>query len=130
MKDEHQASFTHAVQQAPKPLPLWKICIHGQLIKMLQIALNNQCGANLAVDGWFGDDTLEACITVFEGAEGNITRVIQTRLTDLTYNVGGIDGDYGPMTKEAVSWFQHLHGLQVTGYVDKITWRTMMLLAA
>lgn len=130
MKDEHHALFTHAVQQATPQLPLWEKCIHGQLIMDLQTALNNQCGANLEVDGWFGDETLGACITVFEGAEGNITRVIQTRLTNLTYGVGGIDGIYGPMTKEAVSWFQHLHGLQVTGYVDKITWRTMMLLDA
>lgn len=130
MKDEHQASFTHAVQQAPKPEPLWARCIHGQLIKDLQTALNNQTGAGLAVDGWFGDETLGACITVYEGAEGNITRVIQTRLNDLTYGVGGIDGIYGPKTKEAVSWFQHLHGLQVTGYVDKVTWKNMMLLDA
>lgn len=130
MKDYHQVALKHAVAISPAPLPLWRLCIHGQLIMDLQTALNNQCGANLAVDGWFGDETLGACIPVYEGAEGNITRVIQTRLTNLTYGVGGIDGDYGPMTKEAVSWFQHLHGLQVTGSVDKATWRAMMLLNA
>ena len=115
---------------APQVKPLWARCIHGALIKMLQNALNNQCGADLAVDGWFGDDTWHACICVRQGAQGNMTRVIQTRLTDLTYGVDGIDGIFGPKTAEAVRAFQRYHGLQVDGIVGPITWKAMMLLTA
>ena len=35
------------------------------------------------------------------------------------------DGIYGPKTREAVSSFQRLHGLPVTGITDQLTWETI-----
>ena len=35
------------------------------------------------------------------------------------------DGVYGPKTREAVSVFQRLHGLPVTGITDQRTWETI-----
>lgn len=125
-----QTNTTEEAAKPAQPLQLWQECIHGSLIMQLQTALNNQTSADLAVDGWFGNDTLGACITVREGAQGNITRVIQTRLKNLTYGINGIDGIFGPNTQEAVEAFQRFHGLSIDGIVGPITWKAMMLLTA
>lgn len=36
------------------------------------------------------------------------------------------DGIYGPATVSAVSWFQRLHGLPVTGITDQLTWEQIV----
>lgn len=42
-------------------------------------------------------------------------RHIQNRLSQLGLYSGKVDGLYGPKTKQALVWFQTMHGLQVTG---------------
>lgn len=46
---------------------------------------------------------------------------IQTRLKQLGYYNGFIDGDFGPMTDKAVRSFQEARGLQIDGRVGPIT---------
>ncbi len=48
-------------------------------------------------------------------------RGVQTVLKDLGYYTGGIDGDVGPLTLEAVKDFQAVNGLQVDGKVGPNT---------
>jgi serine-type D-Ala-D-Ala carboxypeptidase (penicillin-binding protein 5/6) len=62
-----------------------------------------------------------------EGADGWLVEALQRTLNvrldpspDLT-----IDGEFGPMTKEAVSRFQESAELPVTGAVDAATWKAL-----
>ena len=49
------------------------------------------------------------------GSRGNEVRQIQTRLKELGYNPGTIDGIYGTNTQNAVKAFQRDKGLSVDG---------------
>lgn len=48
-------------------------------------------------------------------------RTIQTKLKRWGYYTGNIDGIYGPLTKEAVKYFQRKNGLSVDGIVGPKT---------
>lgn len=89
-------------------------------VKYLQHELNVQCGAGLSEDNIPGPATLAACILVKRGAEGNITRWIQSKL--------GIsaDGIFGYNTFVAVQNFQAAYGLDADGIVGKNTWRALL----
>ncbi len=50
---------------------------------------------------------------------------IQALLNKLGYDVGGIDGIYGPKTAEAVVKFQRYFGLSPTGVVNDDTYKLM-----
>ena len=61
------------------------------------------------------------------GSSGNKVRQLQEQLNVIARNYPAIpsiaaDGIYGPRTKEAVSRFQSIFGLPVTGIVDFATW--------
>jgi len=45
----------------------------------------------------------------------------QRRLTALGYNVGTVDGQFGPKTEKAISAFQRDRKLKVTGTLDAAT---------
>ncbi|MGL4850957.1 MAG: peptidoglycan-binding protein [Clostridium sp.] len=105
---------------------LWEVSISGELIKELQSELNKQCNARLTVDGYFGDSTLDECITVKQGAKGNITKIIQKRLNALGYTTNGIDGIFGGGTHNAVIKFQKAKNLSADGIVGKNTWKALM----
>ena len=49
------------------------------------------------------------------GSEGAEVRRLQTRLNNLDYLTGGIDGQFGPRTADAISYFQKRNGLKQTG---------------
>lgn len=49
------------------------------------------------------------------GSKGEVVKWVQSRLAEMGYNVGGIDGLYGPKTKKAVEQFQKKSGLIVDG---------------
>lgn len=95
-------------------------------IAILQQELNSQCNANLVVDNVAGPKTLNACITVRQGARGNITRWIQNKLNSLGYNCGVADGIFGNGTKQAIMKLQSSRGLTVDGIVGKNTWRALL----
>lgn len=97
---------------------------HKALIKALQIELNTQFRANLVVDGIWGPKTKNACITVRQGAEGNITMLIQMALFIKGYNVD-MDKKFGANTAKAVGQFQNDKGLTVDKIVGKNTFEKL-----
>ncbi len=50
---------------------------------------------------------------------------LQSRLLDLGYNPGPLDGIFGPSTKKAVEAFQKERGLKITGQVDYSVWEEL-----
>lgn len=92
-------------------------------IKDFQAAVNED-GAQppLVVDGIDGSKTqaVRKKIALHAdgqnvGSRGAVVKWVQTRLTEMGYNVGGIDGLYGPKTRKAVEQFQKKVGLVVDG---------------
>ncbi|MDI6878156.1 MAG: spore cortex-lytic enzyme [Desulfitobacteriaceae bacterium] len=53
--------------------------------------------------------------TMGRGAKGPEVKELQTRLAQLGYVVGPLDGKFGPKTDQAVRRFQQEHGLKVDG---------------
>lgn len=88
--------------------------------KFLQHELNVQFGAGLDEDNISGPKTLGACPLVRYGAQGNVTKWIQTKL--------GISADsiFGNQTKIAVQNFQARHGLSADGIIGQDTWRKLL----
>ena len=76
-----------------------------------------------AAPAWRPDSTLPLGL----GSYGQLVRNVQARLNKLKYNAGYVDGIYGRQTAAAVSAFQQVNGLTLTGTVD---WRTYELLMA
>ncbi|GAA0071788.1 N-acetylmuramoyl-L-alanine amidase [Clostridium sardiniense] len=108
---------------------LWEQCISGQIVEDLQSELNKQYRAGLKVDGYFGEGTLNACPLVRQGAQGNITKIIQRRLLERGYTSlnqhGGADGSFGAGTTTAIKNLQRNKGLSADGIVGKDTWRAL-----
>lgn len=97
---------------------------HKALVKALQIELNNQFKANLAIDGIFGTKTKNACISVREGAEGNITMLIQMALFIKGYSIN-MDKKFGSDTAQKVGQFQSDNGLSADKIVGKNTFEKL-----
>ena len=95
------------------------------LIKKLQAVLNDQYGANLAVDGIFGNKTASAIRNIKKGSQGNYVKVLQGFLICKGYNTGGLDGDFGNMTCKAVRDFQYDKGLYADGIAGKATFAAL-----
>lgn len=95
-------------------------------IAELQMELNRQFNAGLAVDNIKGPKTLGACVNVSYGARGNLTKWIQRKLNYLGYNSGEADGIFGDKTLAAVKDFQNKNGLAVDGIVGRNTWNKLM----
>ena len=117
-----------------KPVPaakkeLYEISIQGEEVKALQRELNKQFNAGLKVDGLFGLDTLKACVTVKEGAKGNLTWLIQQRLLNRGYTSlkdnGGADGTFGECTEQAIKNLQKNKNIDIDGIVGKETWKAL-----
>lgn len=106
---------------------LWQECISGEEVKNLQRELNNQFNANLNIDGYFGEKTLEACVTVKKGATGNLTKLIQKRLIAKKYSLNpyGADGAFGYTTEKAIKYLQKDNKILVDGIVGKSTWKAL-----
>lgn len=96
------------------------------MVKALQHELNMQFGKGLAVDGIFGPKTKAACVNVREGAEGNITRVLQLALICHGYGKGGFDGIFGSGTESDVRRFQSAKGIGVDGIAGKNTFEALL----
>lgn len=89
-------------------------------IKTLQQEINTQFNAGLIVDGIAGPKTLAAAPMVSQGAQGNITKWIQQKLSITA------DGIFGPQTKQAVINFQRSNNLAADGIVGPNTWRKLL----
>jgi len=50
----------------------------------------------------------------------------QILLDQSRFSPGVIDGNWGQNTEKAVFWFQHAHGLQATGEIDRPTWDALV----
>ena len=86
----------------------------------LQAECNAQGFSNQGVDNDPGKITLAGCPVLKEGAEGNITRLLQEKLGIK------IDGAFGPKTKASVEEFQVQNGLTKDGVVGKNTWKALL----
>lgn len=56
---------------------------------------------------------------------GADVRIVQSRLQELGYSPGPIDGYYGPLTEAAVRAFQADKNLSVDGVVNEVTWNEL-----
>ncbi|MGL5459145.1 MAG: GH25 family lysozyme [Cetobacterium sp.] len=119
--------FINKIEEPAKPKALWEISIQGDEVKALQAELNRQCGANLTVDGFFGDSTLNACITIYPGANGSLTKLVQKRLMNRGYSLApyGADGDFGGTTVKAIKTLQNCFNLVQDGIIGKATWKSL-----
>jgi N-acetyl-anhydromuramyl-L-alanine amidase AmpD len=90
------------------------------LVKALQIELNLQYNKGLAVDGIFGAKSKAGAITVRQGAEGNITYLIQAMLICHSFNIDA-DGIFGQATENAIKEFQARNSLSADGICGRNT---------
>jgi peptidoglycan hydrolase-like protein with peptidoglycan-binding domain len=63
--------------------------------------------------------------TYKRGAKGKTVRQIQTRLKELGYHTGPVNGQFGPATEKAVRAFQTSVKLEVDGKVGPNTWAAL-----
>lgn len=97
---------------------------HKALVKGLQTELNKQFNAKLVVDGIFGTKTKNACINVKQGAEGNITMLIQMCLFVKKYNIA-MNKKFDTEMTRIVKRFQSDSGLSADGIVGKNTFEKL-----
>lgn len=95
-------------------------------IKRLQSECNKQGFSNQIVDGYAGPNTINGCPLVKQGARGNITKLLQEKLTTLGYGTNGVDGIFGSGTTQAVKRFQKDRGLFADGIVGQGTWSKLI----
>lgn len=95
-------------------------------VKRLQSECNRQGFSNQVVDGIAGPNTLKGCPLLKIGASGNITKLLQEKLTSLGYGTNGVDGIFGNGTKNAVIKYQKSKGLSADGIVGQNTWRKLL----
>ena len=95
-------------------------------VKRLQAECNRQGFSNQVVDGIAGPNTLRGCPLLKIGARGNITKLLQEKLTSLGYGTNGVDGIFGNGTKNAVIKYQKSKGLSYDGIVGQNTWRKLL----
>jgi len=64
------------------------------------------------------------CAAIAIGSHGPAVQILQRA-------VGATpDGDFGPLTRNAVTAWQHAHGVKTTGVVDAATWKALPALVA
>ena len=95
-------------------------------VRRLQSECNKQGFSNQVVDGIAGPNTLRGCPLLKIGARGNITKLLQEKLTSLGYGTNGVDGIFGNGTKNAVIKYQKSKGLSADGIVGQNTWRKLL----
>jgi peptidoglycan-N-acetylglucosamine deacetylase len=59
---------------------------------------------------------------IINGSSGEAVRELQKFLNELGYDLGPIDGSFGPLTEIAVRTFQFDQGLEADGIVEDNTW--------
>jgi GH24 family phage-related lysozyme (muramidase) len=61
-----------------------------------------------------------------EGSDGQHVKRLQILLAAKGFSPGPADGDFGPMTEQAVKRFQRTRGLEVDGIVGPRTWAALL----
>jgi N-acetylmuramoyl-L-alanine amidase len=64
-------------------------------------------------------------ILVLRGSKGQTVKLIQSRLNELGFNCGAVDGAFGTKTLAAVIAFQKSRGLVADGKVGPATWSAL-----
>ena len=95
-------------------------------VSRLQEECNRQGFSNQVVDGFPGPNTLNGCPLVRQGAQGDITKLLQEKLASLGYSTNGVDGIFGSGTRNAVVKFQSDNGLGADGIVGRNTWNKLI----
>ena len=73
-------------------------------------------------DPSFNDYAYDAPLYSYDDlGPGQVIANVQAELQRRGYDTGGVDGDYGPATREAILAFQNDNGLQPTGEIDQDT---------
>ena len=84
-----------------------------------------QGNQGIAVDGIVGPVTwFRLFITVRRGSTGEAVKGVQVRMNLRQADPIAVDGDFGPLTEQAVREFQLSQAIEVDGIVGPITWRT------
>ncbi|MEL6353533.1 MAG: peptidoglycan-binding protein [Cyanobacteria bacterium J06627_28] len=97
----------------------------AQVSSSSQLSANRFTVAQLDEPATIEDDfgELDSASNVLSiGSEGPAVIALQTRLQDIGYYDGRIDGIYGLGTQRAVRAFQESQGFSVTGRLDNGTW--------
>lgn len=81
-------------------------------------------------DGIAGSETHSKCPTLKYGSTGTVVKLLQQYIDEFAgIDVsGGIDGDFGSGTKNAVIKFQKANGLSADGIVGRNTWKKILKL--
>lgn len=111
---------------APTPTPAPVKPSGNDWIKRLQAECNKQGFSKQTVDGIPGPATLAGCPLLRKGARGNITKLVQEKLTNLGYSTNGVDGIFGSGTKSAIIKYQNTKGLSADGIVGQNTWKKLL----
>ena len=61
------------------------------------------------------------------GSQGKAVAQLQEALNDRGFNVGDVDGKFGPLTEAGVRAFQEAQGMGADGVVGDMTWRALGL---
>lgn len=59
---------------------------------------------------------------LLKNSQGQLVKTLQQKLLELGYNIGAVDGVFGPKTEVAVLKFQTDNGLDIDGVVGDQTW--------
>ena len=124
----------------------------GDLVKLVQLMLNENgynCGAadgifgtntekavekyqrakGLSVDGIVGNNTYAKLFTdclLKNGSRGELVRQLQARLNEQGYGAGNADGIFGSNTEKGVKALQSAAGITVDGKVGQNTWTALL----
>jgi peptidoglycan hydrolase-like protein with peptidoglycan-binding domain len=83
-----------------------------------------QGNQGIAVDGIVGPVTWSRLfITVRRGSTGEAVKGVQVRMNLRQADPIAVDGDFGPLTEQAVREFQGDQGIEIDGIVGPITWQ-------
>jgi hypothetical protein len=83
-----------------------------------------QGNQGIAVDGIVGPVTWSRLfITVRRGSTGEAVKGVQVRMNMRQAAPIGVDGDFGPLTEQAVREFQKSQAIDADGVVGPITWQ-------
>ncbi|WRS26425.1 N-acetylmuramoyl-L-alanine amidase [Oscillospiraceae bacterium MB08-C2-2] len=96
------------------------------LIRAMQSALNQTTGSNLTVDGVLGPATLAQLPVLRELSRGPLVYLFQAALYMSGYNPGTIDGVFGSNTRNALIRFQQDRGLTADGVAGPNTYRALL----